>query len=131
MSRFKRMDPDLKQRWLKALRGGGYRQAQGRLRTKRYGDRPHYCCLGVLANVAGESWCDADEIGQHQLIDSTEDEMDLGPELRKKYGLSEAAMNHLVAMNDGGCVEGKNRRVIAEYDATGFKGISDWIEKNL
>jgi hypothetical protein len=42
------MKSSLKKKWLKALRGGKYRQAQMQLR-----DGGAYCCLGVLCRVAG------------------------------------------------------------------------------
>lgn len=41
------MHPDIKARWVDALRSGRYEQGRNRLRT---GDR--YCCLGVLCDLA-------------------------------------------------------------------------------
>ena len=47
------MDKALKNTWVKALRSGKYRQGTGRLmRMNRY-----YCCLGVLADTQGATWC--------------------------------------------------------------------------
>jgi hypothetical protein len=40
------MDPDIKERWIKALRSGKYEQDQGFLRTP-----DGYCCLGVLSDL--------------------------------------------------------------------------------
>lgn len=45
------MDAKIKREWLKALRGGEYRQGQSYLKS---GNK--YCCLGVLASVSGCSW---------------------------------------------------------------------------
>ena len=42
------MDKELKEKWVKALRSGAWKQARGRLR-----DGDAYCCLGVLCKVAG------------------------------------------------------------------------------
>lgn len=42
-----KMDPEIKQLWLNALRSGEYSQAMGRL--KRDGA---FCCLGVLCEIA-------------------------------------------------------------------------------
>jgi hypothetical protein len=42
------MNPELKQKWLAALRSGEYKQARGYLKTE-FG----YCCLGVLCDVSG------------------------------------------------------------------------------
>ena len=42
------MEPELKQRWLDALRSGGYDKGVGRLK----GRDNDYCCLGVLADIS-------------------------------------------------------------------------------
>ena len=42
------MNPDVKKKWVAALRSGEYRQGTGRLRSKD--DR--FCCLGVLCDLA-------------------------------------------------------------------------------
>lgn len=42
------MDSKLKDKWIKALRSGKFRQARGRL-TK---GKNHHCCIGVAAVVA-------------------------------------------------------------------------------
>lgn len=53
----KKLKPDVKEKWLKALRSRGYRQTNGVLRRKFLNeDRPRYCCLGVLCNVMGYEW---------------------------------------------------------------------------
>lgn len=43
------MNPDLKARWLAALRSGDYKQGPYRLET----DDGRFCCLGVLCKVLG------------------------------------------------------------------------------
>ena len=45
------MDKRLKTKWVKALRGGRYKQGVGRLLD----GHGHYCAIGVLCRVAGES----------------------------------------------------------------------------
>ena len=40
------MKPEIKERWLIALRSGNYQQGKGQLKD---GDR--YCCLGVLCDI--------------------------------------------------------------------------------
>lgn len=42
-----KMNPEIKNRWTKALRSGKYKQGKGLLRDSE--DR--YCCLGVLCDV--------------------------------------------------------------------------------
>lgn len=41
------MEPELKEKWIAALRSGEYKQGKDCLRT----DSNEYCCLGVLADV--------------------------------------------------------------------------------
>lgn len=46
------MDAEAKAKWIAALRGGKYKQAQGALRAAH-----GFCCLGVLCDViAPEEW---------------------------------------------------------------------------
>lgn len=61
------MTPDLRARWVAALRSGEYRQARGRLCLTDDQGRPAYCCLGVLARVAG--FADEDMAGWGHLPD--------------------------------------------------------------
>lgn len=41
-----------RKQWVGALRSGKYEQGQGKLKD----DEGHYCCLGVLADIAGCIW---------------------------------------------------------------------------
>jgi hypothetical protein len=54
-----KMNPEIKARWVAALRSGGYKQTRGRL---RHGDS--FCCLGVL--------CDLHDAGLWQTYGSRE-----------------------------------------------------------
>lgn len=48
-----KLKPEVKQKWLQALRSGSYKQGKHVLRTADN----HYCCLGVLCDVvAPELW---------------------------------------------------------------------------
>lgn len=48
------MDPELKARWVEALRSNTYEQGHGQLcHINSRDDRRTYCCLGVLADVMG------------------------------------------------------------------------------
>lgn len=58
-----KMNPEVKQLWLEALRSGEYQQGREKLRD----DKDRYCCLGVLCELYREKvsngadlWC-ADE----------------------------------------------------------------------
>lgn len=44
----KKMNPEVKSKWVAALRSGQYKQGQGRLRSPQDG----FCCLGVLCDLA-------------------------------------------------------------------------------
>lgn len=43
------MNPEIKAKWIEALRSGKYKQGQNRLRSIDN----HFCCLGVLCDVMG------------------------------------------------------------------------------
>jgi hypothetical protein len=77
-----KMDPDVKREWLKALRSGKYRRAQGKLK-----DGAGYCCLGVLCVTMGWEF------------DPEDGELDWGQKLQA--GLTEDTMSALVRLNDG------------------------------
>ena len=51
----KRMNPEIKAKWVAALRSGEYKQGTCFLR-KDYPDRyaPDFCCLGVLCDIAAK-----------------------------------------------------------------------------
>lgn len=52
-----KMNPEVKEKWIEALRSGRYTQADGRLRT-----RLGYCCLGVLCDLYNHNgWVDGGE----------------------------------------------------------------------
>lgn len=102
------MKPEVKKKWVEALRSGKYQQGGGALRL---GDR--YCCLGVLAEELGilEPWdledgsyaCEGDRMGvPDTVLDST-------------------TQSTLMHMNDGDDID-------APLD---FKEIADWIEENI
>lgn len=47
------MTPVTKQQWTDALRSGEYQQCRGALAKETETGRVNYCCLGVLATIAG------------------------------------------------------------------------------
>lgn len=53
------MNPEIKTKWIAALRSGSYKQTTGVLRDSR-----GYCCLGVLCDVVDpDKWVKASEVG--------------------------------------------------------------------
>lgn len=47
-----KMNPEVKEKWLKALRSGEYAQTVGVLATNLVNGKIGYCCLGVLCELA-------------------------------------------------------------------------------
>lgn len=47
----RKMNPDIKARWVAALRSGEYKQGRGRLRSSAN----EFCCLGVLCNLHAQA----------------------------------------------------------------------------
>ncbi len=45
------MKKDIAKKWVRALRSGKYKQAQGVLKTKTKTGRVRHCCLGVLCEL--------------------------------------------------------------------------------
>lgn len=45
---YKKMDPEMKKRWVEALRSGKYKQGKGCLHDEVHDT---YCCLGVLNEI--------------------------------------------------------------------------------
>jgi hypothetical protein len=58
------MNPEKQEQWAAACESGDYPQGIGQLRQPGEGGRFYYCCLGVLADLAGKdpacefSWAD-------------------------------------------------------------------------
>lgn len=72
------MNEEYKERWLTAFRSGKYKQGRRVLR----GSKDHYCCLGVLCDVANpegwekddtNAWCNegVDYLPSDKVIDMT------------------------------------------------------------
>jgi hypothetical protein len=108
-------DPELKAKWVAALRSGEYKQGNGRL--KRYyfrTEEPAFCCLGVLCDVVKPEGWDGEV---HNFSGkSTQQEY---PNLNsmKELGIYPSAVKALAKMND--------------EDKLPFNKIADYIEKNL
>lgn len=105
----------VKEKWVKALRSGKYKQGQNCLWNGGRGDAAEYCCLGVAKAIklCKKSKANGFDEETKKFIFSSEDYPNyfvssrfLAPELQSK----------LANMND----EGSN-----------FEDIATWIEKNL
>lgn len=96
------MEPELKAKWIEALRSGKYQQTQHRLK-----DDKGFCCLGVLCDVQGADF---------KAIRAKYDTLSLSQSPPEYLGTIGGACSTLVQMND----EGKS-----------FAEIADYIEQNL
>lgn len=108
-----KMDPELKQKWVDALRSGKYKQGNGWLRDEK--DR--YCCLGVLADVMATEWKLIHGVYRASIC---MDETDLNDDI-----LPQEVREELIDMNDG------QDRATNPVPRRRFTTIARWIEENL
>jgi hypothetical protein len=107
------MDPELKAKWLEALRSGHYAQTREYLRQDG-----GYCCLGVLCDVVDpEAWGEEDRWQYADEGDIDAEICELPESFRHRAGITDRAQSVLIELND--CEE-----------AT-FEQIADYIEANL
>lgn len=106
------MDPDIKAKWLAALRSGNYRQGMGWLRTSN-----GFCCLGVLCDVVEPSrWGGSHKVND-MLVWSHDGEDCMKYQWEIDGGLlGEDTQEELATMND---------------DGKPFAEIADYIENEL
>jgi hypothetical protein len=78
------MDKQTKKDWIKALRSGEYPQGYGKLHSSE----GKFCCLGVLCDIALDSWWELDSSGEKYKLGGGYSYMppidlidDLGPEV--------------------------------------------------
>lgn len=117
MNTLSKMNPKLKKKWLTALRSGKYRRGQAQLKSGN-----HYCCLGVLCEVAGRKF-DGDETFLPKSI------ADLA-------GVNARTQEVLASINDGDYdVDQKGQygaiKRYRENRGAPFSSIADFIEENL
>jgi hypothetical protein len=134
------MKPEVKKKWLKALRSGKYEQAQGRLH-----EDSKFCCLGVLCDLhakeTGRKWklLEEDTHGGDEEY-SYMDEGDLLPKMVMRWaGLRKHATTSgndvkIKHVADAEPVEDTdNITSLAELNDDGctFEEIADFIEAQL
>lgn len=125
---------ELKKQWTEALRSDKFKQGRGFLKKEDDDGVICHCCLGVLAEVAGEEFVegmcpvydeDTGEVVKEQKKFGIRDvRYDMAPNyltltlpLREKIGITQDQMDVLTGMND------ENR--------DSFAKIADYIEENL
>lgn len=138
-----KMNPEIKERWLAALRSGDYKQTDGYLNVSS--DNPEgsefdgYCCLGVLCEIAV-----ADGVIQKQRVsgqnffefgDPSRDDWDysvLPISVQEWAGLTEGNPS-VNLLEEGDDPEADNWTPVSEPNDNGasFEKIADLIERDL
>ena len=115
------MNKQIKNRWVKALRSGKYRQAHGMLYSA---GSKGYCCLGVLCAVQGDDPAEWDCKNEQEV-----EEMLVVNKVPKYLaaGLYTLEMKDLANRNDDGVILNTGRH----YDPHSFDEIADFVEHNL
>lgn len=111
------MDPEIRRKWVEALRSGKYEQGRNHLRTID----GRFCCLGVLADIVDPgSWetssCPKDEFFIHQGSSLT-----LSDEFAEQVGLDGNQQMALWKRNDGSTL----------IERHSFSQIADYIEQHI
>lgn len=123
-----KMNPEVKAKWLAALRSGEYEQGQYRLKREFEDGESRYCCLGVLCDLylkeTGGKWhpapITADLYGIAFSID--EETQFLPPAVIKWAGL--VSMEQLL-------IDGTSLTHLNDSENVSFEGIAALIEENL
>lgn len=104
------MDPEIKAKWIAALRSGRYPQTRAALRTD-----VGYCCLGVLCDLLRPKGWRIPIAGQPLYMHSG-NYSSLGGDLAEESDLSSERLEWLIHMNDTG---------------KSFAAIADYIDRNF
>lgn len=104
------LNPEIKVKWLAALRSGKYTQGYDELKNNN-----KYCCLGVLAEILGILKTDVNSRGKITCSTQAESSyFDIPSDIARDIGLK--YQDVLIQMND---------------QIANFNEIADWIEINL
>lgn len=116
---------EIHRKWIEALRSGKYKQGSG-VYCRYHDGEPHYCCLGVLAKVAGYNY-EVFENGEVQwegaptkryVVDDYLEKMKLDSVMgAPKQGTDTAICPSLWSLNDN--------------DKWTFNQIADHLEQNI
>lgn len=106
-----KMDPEIKNIWTTALRSGNYEQTKSMLHNPISGG---YCCLGVLAKVAGLK---IDDAGYGIIKDGS--------------GCAYDPIKDILGDENGNIISKLWTMNDSEYDHYTFDQIADYIDANL
>lgn len=113
------MRPELKQKWIDALRSGNYSQGEAFLRD----NNDNFCCLGVLCDVADAGEWQIDNNDTYFVFDGWQLDDVLNEDALEYFQLDEPIADGLMALNDGSYC-----RWIGYAKKLSFAEIADIIE---
>jgi len=144
--KYPKMNPKIKQRWVKALRSNRYQKGAGALcvAPTKEGDNYSFCCLGVLTDLAVQAGIGEWNPDKLDYRDESKDAVPFVDPAGRHLGvLSEAVLRwagihdpggdiqeRLTAMNDGrtSFSTSRDKRRVGKRS---HAAIADWIERNL
>lgn len=112
-----KMNPEVKKKWIDALRSGNYEQGRGTLIEENTDKTRQYCCLGVLADIIAPEKIASKLRPGHSYLTVDGAHAVLTPEVCQRAGLSYEIQDELTMFND------TKRR--------SFKWIAAYIERYL
>ncbi len=114
---------DRRERWLRALEGGSFKQGTGQLR-----ENDRYCCLGVACKISGLGEYDDDDMYR---VDKEIDSADLAglPSVRKVLGMTSPQAHVAACLNDGDNMIYGVQDVNPENKKCSFKEIAAFFRK--
>lgn len=126
-----KMNKELKDKWLQALRSGEYLQGEHRLATVE-GDEVRYCCLGVLCEVVDmryDNLTDEDAFGKFSYRKYYDEDATNGD----KHYLPVGELQRSFNARDGFYYVSfvKAVSILNDNEKLDFKDIAAYIEANL
>lgn len=135
-----KIDPQVKQKWVDALRSGEYQQATGKLKSQE-----GFCCLGVLCDLYAKEHEDAgwEYRGTDRPSDPTdywyfEDQSEFLPESVAQWAGFQDQTVYVKVLDENCCYDEDEEDVYYEIDVAelndngdSFKRIADLIEESL
>jgi len=105
-----KMTPELKAKWVEALRSNKYTQGRSRLKRLSVGNEtPEYCCLGVLCDIISPTWIKHENESRRFTWQNGNDSRDCDVAISL---ISQELQNNLINLNDS---QGASFSTIADY----------------
>jgi hypothetical protein len=122
------MNPEMKQKWIEALRSGKYQQIDGQL-----GSRDGHCCLGVLCEVLDiEKDYNHAERYKYKFGEDRWDSAVIPEAVRQAWGLDKLFDNPKPSVVEKDKFDAVEMGMhMNDHQRKTFAEIADWIEANL